>query len=815
MTSSSDITLLLTSDGKDWGKYLSDRLSGFPQVSHASLDLSDPQRENPAELKSACRRSAVVLLLATQGLLNYMQKRSGYFVPALRELSSTASVVVLLLLDRKYLDDVTHRYGYITGGWRYTVAGDTPVEVQQKIAEVLDIVDQNRQARSERTLSSSSRTSSKLPVQFFPSTVYERNTKVAMVFKEDVQGEVTLKLEQTDQPLIASRETTTVFTFTAPQKPSGKYYVTVLVDNRRQRGRPELTFRGTEVASLTSPRYLAEALCLPNVQDLDLRLRDLFNDSVPADQGLEVLFRHLPDLDPADRHKNADTQYPTLLHYAAAFGLSEFCAALLDCPGSYRAFSIRNCDGLDPAELAAENGFDELEDYILDFMEIQVAASDAEPHYMKMDISDSHTRETENLYENPIVPWLREATARSPTSPRQQGPALPPRPEPRVTSSSTTPSSLSSPSPALPPRPEPCVTSSSTTPSSLSSRSPALPPRPEPRVTSSSTTPSSPSSEYWTIASATSIARRPPISPPPPHSGVLPRSVSMAGGATVQEAGRQHQQHKAASLPRKVSLDSSVFTDMDSTQRAPAAELPEGALGSRSQSELIGVQELVKSQEINQNEAHMLFKGWQQRYGRSTAASFKDRQKGLMKIKSEFHQRFTEQEKRSHSVAWPRMLLSRLRLGGRQRKAPGDKLNISEPVLSPTSKKATKRYIRVGSDSQLPMKAADRDSRLFQKADNRDSTASSSGSSRDSGCSQRDPRHSNMSLEDHEAEEDDVFGHEATVLRRRDQHPGASSTKRLSLGSLYLQQALDKTERNGSSPPSRPSIGLPPLPHPS
>ena len=71
---------------------------------------------------------------------------------------------------------------------------------------------------------------------------------------------------------------------------------------------------------------------------------------------------------PTERQKNFDTQYPTILHYAAAHGLSEFCAALLEFPVSSRAFRIRNSDGLDPAELAAERGFDELENYIIDFM---------------------------------------------------------------------------------------------------------------------------------------------------------------------------------------------------------------------------------------------------------------------------------------------------------------------------------------------------------------------------------------------------------------------------------------------------------------
>ena len=71
---------------------------------------------------------------------------------------------------------------------------------------------------------------------------------------------------------------------------------------------------------------------------------------------------------PTEQEKNSDAQYPTLLHYASAHGMFEFCAALLECPASSRAYRTRNCDGRDPAELAAHAGFDELENYIIDFM---------------------------------------------------------------------------------------------------------------------------------------------------------------------------------------------------------------------------------------------------------------------------------------------------------------------------------------------------------------------------------------------------------------------------------------------------------------
>lgn len=46
-------------------------------------------------------------------------------------------------------------------------------------------------------------------------------------------------------------------------------------------------------------------------------------------------------------------EFPTLLHFAAKYGLNELCAMLLDCPGVESACQIKNKNGLTPADLAA------------------------------------------------------------------------------------------------------------------------------------------------------------------------------------------------------------------------------------------------------------------------------------------------------------------------------------------------------------------------------------------------------------------------------------------------------------------------------
>jgi hypothetical protein len=60
-------------------------------------------------------------------------------------------------------------------------------------------------------------------------------------------------------------------------------------------------------------------------------------------------------------------EYPTLLHFAAKWGLERLCLQLLDCPGSGIACEMRNVSGKNPAELAEASGHEKLAASCRDF----------------------------------------------------------------------------------------------------------------------------------------------------------------------------------------------------------------------------------------------------------------------------------------------------------------------------------------------------------------------------------------------------------------------------------------------------------------
>ncbi|KAH8418035.1 hypothetical protein KR222_010832, partial [Zaprionus bogoriensis] len=69
------------------------------------------------------------------------------------------------------------------------------------------------------------------------------------------------------------------------------------------------------------------------------------------------------------RLESSPEEYPTLLHFAARWGLNRLCLQLMECPGGDTACGVRNCAGRTPAELAEQEGHHKLAQNIVSFSE--------------------------------------------------------------------------------------------------------------------------------------------------------------------------------------------------------------------------------------------------------------------------------------------------------------------------------------------------------------------------------------------------------------------------------------------------------------
>lgn len=61
-------------------------------------------------------------------------------------------------------------------------------------------------------------------------------------------------------------------------------------------------------------------------------------------------------------------EYPTLLHFAARYGLEKLAMQLLDCPGGDIACDIRNSCDLTPSEMAQAGGHQDLAHMLSGYM---------------------------------------------------------------------------------------------------------------------------------------------------------------------------------------------------------------------------------------------------------------------------------------------------------------------------------------------------------------------------------------------------------------------------------------------------------------
>ncbi|XP_076458924.1 uncharacterized protein LOC143292482 isoform X2 [Babylonia areolata] len=803
---SQDLTLLLVSDGEPWGRYVTDRLNRFPQVRHQSILMDHLLYQNPPEVTQACRQSAVVVLVVTPDLLEFMEASASWFAPALNETPPTSAVVVFHLLDPEMMDrlyDVA-KGSYVSADWIYYDPGYEAHEVQQTIARVLDLVekcqaqraavdragsgeggqsrpgdavdtgrlrtveenegvdassavvssDKEKKAGSKKKASPAPSTRKGKVVEFFPSVLYESGVRVAMVFKQEVSGDITIKVDQTDICLTTQRENEKVFTFLAPELAPGKHRV-VVEEGGRARVRTTLTVWGVEERVFRSPQYLCQVMGVPDLPHLDLRLKDVFSASVPsADCGLETIFQHLSVSEQTEQQVNSETLYPTLLHYAAAHGLSEFCAALLESPGSSNAFMIPNCDGHNPAELADLGGFEELQTYILDFMEMQAAKHIYDSYLTMHPLSASAEPDQEDQEDYEDMTQALASTSRSRTMS------------------------------------EPAVTVAMN-----------LPPPPPSRGGPLSSAAEQAASQDSAHSAGASRSDRPPL--PPPRVKVCassPRSQSeRCPSPSFAMESISEVDLKARTLPAIPSsgMSASEFMGMGKTDPFRPA-LSKGALGSRSQDELIELHEMVKNKEINLNEARMLFNAWHERYGKKQTSSFKERQKELDQIKAEY-QKVREALNKKGSKS-SKSIFARMGLGGRQAN-PTIKLNITEPVVQREGKKkGTKVYTKSASTSQL-----------FLSCSDRTSTASSSSSSRDSGWSMgsRDSQMSSAYEGDSEIEE--VFDQQP---RMRRSSSARDPMKRVSLGHQFLQQTEEEGGQATPPPSLPPRSNKPNLPPP-
>ncbi|XP_026566816.1 phosphoinositide 3-kinase adapter protein 1 isoform X7 [Pseudonaja textilis] len=103
-----------------------------------------------------------------------------------------------------------------------------------------------------------------------------------------------------------------------------------------------------------------------STEALDKILTESLKKNLPA-SGLHLL--GINQLEEENITSQRDEELPTLLHFAAKYGLKNLTALLLTCPGALQAYSVANKYGHYPNNIAEKHGFKDLRQFIDEYVE--------------------------------------------------------------------------------------------------------------------------------------------------------------------------------------------------------------------------------------------------------------------------------------------------------------------------------------------------------------------------------------------------------------------------------------------------------------
>uniref|UniRef100_A0A2C9M6H2 DBB domain-containing protein n=1 Tax=Biomphalaria glabrata TaxID=6526 RepID=A0A2C9M6H2_BIOGL len=496
-----DVTILHTDQDKEWCQYLHKHFL-LDKLSIHTLNVTTLDYKHPPEIEVAIRESHVVVLVATAHMMDYMEAQADWFAKMIREKRNsnlTTVMAALIALSPDECTSVLKGSSYVTDPseeYKMVDVDVTGANIKQVIEEILEHRDKNY-AKRPRKLSPT--------VTVLPTSINGSGDMVALLFPEELKGVVTVNFKGIKEEVSTKKVNPYSVTFVVPDVVGEKVGMQVNVDGNRVK-RCHLYNRAMGL-NTTSVEFMCQSFGVSSKEELDKKLANNFNTSICGDSKANKIFDEVMSSSLTDCRIASSNKYPTILHWAAANGLSELCSALLSSvSASAAACNIDNCEGRDPAELARVNGHQDLYDLLFDFALPQRITEETK------EIAD-----TWDLYVQCIST------------------------KPELASNSSDVYEIMHPKLSSP----------------LTSIQPVKPSKPPL-----------------------------PATPPP-------------------------------------------------AVKKPIVTLSRGAVGSRSQTELIRIQEEVKNGTFSIDDAERLFRSWKERYETGNAVSFKDRQNALQALRSD------------------------------------------------------------------------------------------------------------------------------------------------------------------------------------
>ncbi|XP_048864527.1 phosphoinositide 3-kinase adapter protein 1 isoform X2 [Brienomyrus brachyistius] len=184
----------------------------------------------------------------------------------------------------------------------------------------------------------------------------------------------------------------------SPEMPSGRVLLSLYSDDLIVCSKSLTYFTGMEevnryLESVTNPlEFFSQAFNITSNcrESLDKVLADLLKSRIPA-SGFEIFGINQLEEENMSAYQR-DEELPTLLHFAAKYGLKNLMTLLLKCPGAMQAYSVGNKHGDYPNNIAEKNGFLDLRR----FMDKYVENAGKDESHLKESITEE---EPEDVYE--------------------------------------------------------------------------------------------------------------------------------------------------------------------------------------------------------------------------------------------------------------------------------------------------------------------------------------------------------------------------------------------------------------------------------
>ncbi|XP_062576956.1 phosphoinositide 3-kinase adapter protein 1-like isoform X2 [Saccostrea cucullata] len=733
------VCLLYSSeDGQNWQKYFTNLLQKS-KLTHTSCSL----KETAEDLETTFSKCQVVVLILTSDLVDSLREPNH---PIHDKLNEHQRVAVISWPSLK--EELTQVKGAFSNSshWRELLSEGSAEQCKQIVADLAGMVDEQEGNKKKK------RRRRRNNIEILPDRVHKCNEKIAIIFQEVPSGTVQIKLEGGDF-IDCKRQNDYTYTFKAPLHEFGVTKLAVYVDAKVAHQCP-FTYQTPSLEAFRSISFLAQALGLTkdNMEELDRKLVEIYESSVPADLSLHQAASSYMI---SNRVGRSDFGIPTLLHFAAQYGLTELCCAVLDTPGSLAAFHIENKDGLDPAQIADKEGFHELANFIRMFVETAAVIEVSDELYLSMTGEHLYNNRSEISKEPQEEKDKQEKLHASKTKKK-----LPPVPRKHKSVISKAVS-------------QPIIEEETEESKQDKPTRKQLPPPPG-RLSKSM------SDQTLHVLEEEQTPQKP--SPPP----VQRKPIKEPEPTKTEESNRGREpksspEDKKRKSPR--SLSPAEFMGM--TGEGLNIKKSPGSLGSSSLEELIEIQRGVSEKEFSIEEAEQLYGAWKER-NRSLRTSIKDRHRGLEEMRNTYATVITQAKMQGER----RSIFERLKSTFGNRKSSKPEIVFPQPNIKHTT------YERVTD--------------WTNRASTLSSSSSASGSSRDSRMS-ISSQDSVYNSTDSESEEDEssqkrgkptsgdtrgqIFNKHLDVNRSKIY----SMAKRLSYKEHYLQQSIS-VDKDGPPP---------------